>query len=234
LVTLTFGLLMENLVFTLPTFVNQGLGITVTPPGFASSQRAFAYLCFAVFVIIALFIVNFRRSTTGLALNAARWSEAGAKTSGISVVQQKVIAGALAALIAGIGGGLFAMSQSAIQPSTEFATFEGIVWLAVLVTWGVRSNAAALLGGVSLALLPAITQNYLPNWTSNVTPVLFGLGAVSAAKYPDGVLAEQSRRLRGLVLRVRPRSGGTDMPDLTVVDAEVGPVATARVAENIS
>jgi branched-chain amino acid transport system permease protein len=234
LVTLTFGLLMENLVFTLPTFVNQGLGITVTPPGFASSQRAFAYLCFAVFVIIALFIVNFRRSTTGLALNAARWSEAGAKTSGISVVQQKVIAGALAALIAGIGGGLFAMSQSAIQPSTEFATFEGIVWLAVLVTWGVRSNAAALLGGVSLALLPAITQNYLPNWTSNVTPVLFGLGAVSAAKYPDGVLAEQSRRLRGLILRVRPPSGGADMPDLTVTDPEVGPLATARVAENIS
>ena len=82
------------------------------------------------------------------------------------------------------------------------------MWLAVLVTWGVRSNAAALLGGVSLALLPAITQNYLPNWTSNVTPVLFGLGAVSAAKYPDGVLAEQSRRLRSLVLHVRPRSGG--------------------------
>jgi hypothetical protein len=85
-----------------------------------------------------------------------------------------------------------------------------------------------------LALLPAITQNYLPNWTSNVTPVLFGLGAVSAAKYPDGVLAEQSRRLRGLVLRVRPRSDGTDMPDLTVAGAEVGQVATARVVENIS
>jgi len=234
LVTLTFGLLMENLVFTLPTFVNQGLGITVNPPGFASSQRAFAYLCFAVFVIIALFIVNFRRSTTGLALNAARWSEAGAKTSGISVVQQKVIAGALAALIAGIGGGLFAMSQSAIQPNTEFATFEGIVWLAVLVTWGVRSNAAALLGGVSLALLQAITQNYLPNWTSNVTPVLFGLGAVSAAKYPDGVLAEQSRRLRGLLLHMRHRSGGTDMPDLTAAGAEVGRATTTRVAENIS
>jgi branched-chain amino acid transport system permease protein len=126
------------------------------------------------------------------------------------------------------------MSQAAIQPNSEFATFEGIVWLAVLVTWGVRSNAAALLGGVSLALLPAITQNYLPDWTANVTPVLFGLGAVSAAKYPDGVLAEQSRRLRSLMLRVRPRSDGTDMPDLTLAGAEVSQVATTRVAENIS
>ncbi len=98
LVTLTFGLLMENLVFTLPSFVNQGLGLTLNRPGFATSDLAFAYLCLVVFVIVALFIVNFRRSTTGLALNAARWSEAGARTSGISVVQMKVIAGALAAL----------------------------------------------------------------------------------------------------------------------------------------
>ena len=106
--------------------------------------------------------------------------------------------------------------------------------MAVLVTWGVRSNAAALLGGVSLALLPAVTQNYLPTWTSNVTPVLFGLGAVSAARYPDGVLAEQSRRLRRLVLHVRPPSGGTDLPDLTLAGADVGQMATTRVAEHIS
>ena len=233
LVTLTFGLLMENLVFTLPSFVNQGLGLTLNRPGFASSDRAFAYLCLAVFIVIALFIVNFRRSTTGLALNAARWSESGAKTSGISVVQMKVIAGALAAGIAGIGGGMFALSQTTFQPS-EFATFEGVVWLAVLVTIGVRSNAAALLGGVSLALLPAITQNYLPTWTSNLTPALFGLGAVSAAKYPDGVLAEQSRRLRRVVLRVRPPEEDAETVDLGPASADGGQVPTSRVAEHIS
>ena len=43
---------MENLVFTLPTFVNQGLGVTVNRPGFASSDLAYAYLCLVVFVII--------------------------------------------------------------------------------------------------------------------------------------------------------------------------------------
>ena len=44
LVTLTFGLLMENLVFTLPSFVNQGLGLTLNRPSFATSDRAFTYL----------------------------------------------------------------------------------------------------------------------------------------------------------------------------------------------
>ena len=80
-------------------------------------------------------------------------------------------------------------------------------------------------------MLPAITQNYLPTWTSNVTPVLFGLGAVSAAKYPDGVLAEQSRRLRRLVLHVRPRQDGTDMADLSLIAPDAGQVTTTRVVE---
>ncbi|HEY1650675.1 MAG TPA: ABC transporter permease [Acidimicrobiales bacterium] len=211
LVTLTFGLLMENLVFTLPSFVNQGLGLTLNRPQFATSDLAYTYLCLVVFVIIALFIVNFRRSTTGLALNAARWSEAGARTSGISVVQMKVIAGSLAALIAGIGGGLLALAQTSFQPS-EFATFLGVVWLAVLVTIGVRSNAAALIAGITFVFPAALAQNYLSTWTwvPNALPVLFGLGAISAARYPHGALAENSRKLRGLLLRLtstRPRGG---------------------------
>ncbi len=207
LVTLTFGLLIENLVFTLPSFVNQGLGLNLNRPGFASSDTAFSYLCLVVFVLVALFIVNLRGSTTGLALNAARWSEAGARTSGISVVQMKVIAGAVAALIAGIGGGLLALAQTTFQPS-EFATFAGIVWLAVLVTIGIRSNAAALIAGLALVMLPALLQAYLPSWTANLMPVLFGLGAVSVARYPDGVLAEQARRLRRLMLRMAPNRLG--------------------------
>src|SRR3984957_20593211 len=207
LVTLTFGLLIENLVFTLPSFVNQGLGLNLNRPAFASSDISYSYLCLVAFIIVALFIVNFRRSTTGLALNAARWSEAGARTSGISVVQMKVIAGGLAALIAGIGGGLLAVSQTTFQPS-EFATFAGIVWLAVLVTIGVRSTAPALAAGLAFVMLPALSQAYLPAWTANVLPVLFGLGGVSAAKYPDGVLAEQSRRLRRLILRLAPDRPG--------------------------
>ncbi len=195
LVTLTFGLLVENLVFTLPRFVNQGIGLTLNRPDFASSDISYAYLCLVAFALVSLFIVNLRRSTTGLALNAARWSEAGARTSGVSVVQMKVLAGATAAFIAGVGGGLLALAQTTVVPS-EFATFAGIVWFAALVTIGIRSTAAALVAGLTFVMLPAIVQAYLPAWTANLLPVIFGLGAISAAKYPDGILAEQSRRLR--------------------------------------
>jgi len=236
LVTLTFGLLVENLVFTLPRFVNQGLGLTLTRPGFATSDASFAYVCLVVFVIVALFIVNLRRSTTGLALNAARWSEAGARTTGISVVQMKVIAGALAAFIAGVGGGLLAVAQTTVVPS-EFATFAGIVWFAALVTIGIRSTAAALIAGLSFVMLPALAQAYLPSWTGNVLPVLFGLGAMTAARYPDGALAEQTRQLRRLLLRLAPdRFEDTQLAD--VLDSGPGePVSVdgpAMVAEPAS
>jgi branched-chain amino acid transport system permease protein len=235
LVTLTFGLLMENLVFTLPSFVNQGLGLSVNRPGFAASNAAFAYVCLGAFVLVSLFIVNFRRSTTGLAVNAARWSEAGAKTSGISVVQMKVISGALAAFIAGIGGGLLVLAQTQFVPS-QFATFAGVVWLAVLVTVGVRSNAAALVAGLAFVMLPGISQAYLPSWTANVLPVLFGLGAISAAKYPDGVLAEQSRRFRQLLLqRTHASQGDWQFADGAAMKVpEVSPRdASSKVAEHV-
>jgi branched-chain amino acid transport system permease protein len=239
LVTLAFGLLMENLVFTLPSFVNQGLGLNLARPGFASSDRAFAYLCLIAFAIVALFILNLRRSTTGLALNAVRWSEAGAKTSGISVVQMKVIVGSLAALVAGVGGGLLGLAQTTVQPS-EFATFTGVVWLAVLVTIGVRSNAAALVAGIAFVMLPALSQAYLPNWTANIPPVLFGLGAVAVAKAPDGVLAQQGQQFRRLLLRLAsrrpervPPSAAIPMTFGGVSDGSVATGGTPRVEERV-
>jgi branched-chain amino acid transport system permease protein len=234
LVTLTFGLLMETLVFTLPSFVNQGIGLTLDRPAFAGSNMAFAYLCLVVFGIFAIFIVNFRRSTTGLALNAARWSEAGARTSGISVVQMKVIAGAMAALVAGIGGALYAMGQTTFQPG-EFATLQGIIWLAVLVTMGVRSTAAALIAGVTLVFPDAIFQYYWPQITNLPTwlAIGFGLGAISAARYPDGVLAENGRRLRRLLLRFAPAGEGPEsFDDLSLTGGEVDTVP--RVVEGVS
>jgi branched-chain amino acid transport system permease protein len=236
LVTLTFGLLMENLVFTLPSFVNQGLGLSLNRPSFASSDTAFAYLCLVIFVLVSLFIVNLRRSTTGLALNAARWSSAGARTSGISVVQMKVISGALAALLAGIGGGLLALSQTSFEPS-EFATFAGVIWLAVLVTIGVRSNMAALAAGLTFVMLPALAQAYLPTWTANLLPVLFGLGAISVARWPDGVLAEHGRRWRRLLLHLGGRGRGRQpfADGMLTPASEVGSLeATSMVAEHVS
>jgi|SRR5271165_2907772 len=200
LVTLTFGLLMENLVFQRNIFTNSGLGVNLNRPDWASTDRAFAYMVLGAFIIVALLVFNLRRSTTGLALNAVRWSNPGARTLGISVFQMKVLVAGLAAMVAGIGGGLLASAQTSAQPA-NFSTFLGVVWLAVLVSVGVRSNAAALVAGLTFTLLPGITLAYLPTWTDQIPAVLFGLGAIGAAKFPDGTLAQQGQQFRRLLYR---------------------------------
>ncbi len=238
LVTLTFALLVENLVFPIALFANSGLGVNVPQPGFASSPRAFAYFALVVFCLVSLVIVNLRRSTTGLALDAVRWSEPASRTLGVNVVQVKVITAGLAAFVAGVGGGVLASQQISALPG-NFATFLGVIWLAVLVTLGIRSNVAALVAGVTYTVLPALSQSYLPTWTNQIPPVLFGLGAITVAKYPEGTLAMQGEQIRRAVYRLRGQAS-TDSslppppPPLAVETGADGVASTPKAAAGVT
>jgi branched-chain amino acid transport system permease protein len=214
LVTLTFGLLMESLVFSQNFFLNKGVGVNVSPPQFASSSKALAYVGLVAFIIVALFIVNLRKSSTGMALTAVRWSESASKTIGISVLQMKVVVAGIAAFVAGIGGALLAVTLGSALPQ-NYSTLGGVIWLAVLVTMGIRSNVAALIAGLTFTVLPGLATTYLPAWFAQVPPLLFGLGAIGIAKYPDGLFAVQARQLQPLVARFRSShlKAPTDIPD---------------------
>jgi branched-chain amino acid transport system permease protein len=213
LVTLTFGLLADTLIFTRNAFYQEGLGVQVARPGFLLSDRSFSYFALAVFIVIAVIVVNLRRSTTGLALAAVRYSEPGARTLGLSVLSLKLLVSGIAAFIAAIGGGLLALNLQSAVP-TSYTTFTGLIWLAVLVTVGLRSIAAAVLAGIAFTLLPGVFQTYLPAAWGNVPTLLFGLGAVLVAMNPDGQVAVTARQLQALVARVaeRRRGAGTEPP----------------------
>jgi branched-chain amino acid transport system permease protein len=203
LVTLTFGLLAETLIFSRSTFLQGGVGRVFNRPGFANGDLAFAYLALVVFLIFALLTINLRRSTSGLALRAVRDSEPASRTLGLSVLQVKVIVGALAAFVAAVGGGFLALDTRVAQPQS-FATFAGLVWLAVVVTMGVRSITAAALAGLTFALLPGVFQTYIPARWGEVPALLFGLGAVMVARHPEGVVLFNGRQLRLLLAKVAP------------------------------
>jgi len=210
LVTLTFGLLMERLVFNLQTFANFGAGVAVARPEFANTDKGFIYFALAVFAIFAILTVNLRRSTTGLALNAVRWSENASRTMGLSVITMKMLVSGLAAFVAGVGGGLYALSFKQAIP-LDYATILGLVWLAVLVTFGVRSNIAALLAGLLFTFSPAFIQTVLKldaPW-SDLPVLLFGLGAIALAQNPEGTVHQWAMGLQGLLHKA---SGGGARP----------------------
>ena len=100
-----------------------------------------------------------------------------------------------------------------------------MIWLAVLVTLGIRSNVAALFAGLSFTILPALALVYLPRAWGNVPPVLFGLGAIAVAKYPEGTLAMQARQVRWLWTK---SSGKRRFARRAVGAAGAGPTQATR------
>jgi branched-chain amino acid transport system permease protein len=204
-VTLTFGLLVENVVFNRALFFNNGIGTPVSPPQFASGDRALVYLAIAVFAVIAIFIVNLRRSTTGMGMTAIRFSTIGSKSLGISVVRMKIMMAGLAAFVAGVGGGLLAITLGSALTS-NYSTLGGEVWLVILVTYGIRSNGAAVYAGLSLTLLSGVSLVYLPKVFDNFVVIAFGLGAISIVRFPEGVLTVQARRLRAIMGQIHGSS----------------------------
>jgi branched-chain amino acid transport system permease protein len=223
LVTLTFALLVENLVFGLNSLFNYGAGVSLSAPAFAQSDRVLSWLFLAIFCILAAVVANIRRSTFGLAVAAVRWSEPAARMTGLSVVRTKVAVSAIGAGIAGIGGGLLAIYLDAAVPSA-YSTFTDLVWLAVLVTVGSRSNSAALIAGLMFSFVPEIMAAYLPTSWGEVPPALFGLGAVLVARNPEGVLAMHARQLQQLVGHRRRLSS----PDAREVTEQVRRVVPSK------
>jgi branched-chain amino acid transport system permease protein len=205
LVTLTFGSLVQTLVLTQDPFYNFGSGQSMPRPEFAQENEAFAYLSLVVFLLVGLVILNVRRSTAGLAMSAVRFSENGAKTLGISVIQTKVLVSGLATFVAALGGGFIAMTNGSTLPDS-FVPFIGLVWLAVLVTMGSRSIIAALIAGVLFFVMPGVFSTYLPSDLGDIPVILFGLGAIGLATHPEGVVAQAGNNLANLFTRRRSGS----------------------------
>jgi len=226
LATLTFGLLMSTLVFQQNRFFQAGAGVTVPRPDFAQSDMTLAYVTLAVFVIIGLGIAATRYSTPGLALSALRSTETGARAAGVNVFRMKILVSAVAAAIAGLGGGMLAIYSGAAIPAS-FDALIGLVWFAVLVTNGVRTNNAALAAALVFVYLPDILSTYLPVRFGPVATALFGLGAVLLARNPEGVISMNGRQLAGLgrtLTRLISRR-----PDAAVNEETVPVVQSAKV-----
>jgi ABC-type branched-subunit amino acid transport system permease subunit len=157
LLTLAFALLIENFLFVQNVFDNFGAGVELDRPfgvGILSSgdRAVMFYVCAAVFAVIALLVVNLKRATTGLVFAAIRSSEPAAVTTGISTVRAKLVVFAASAFIAGFGGALYSsvLGRANVR---AFVVLIGIVWFAIVVTWGVRSVIGALMAGLLFSLI---------------------------------------------------------------------------------
>ncbi len=200
LATLSMAFIADEIIFFLNSVRNGSDGYTVNPPVFGpfhfSDPKTLALALLVVFGLLTVVVVNLQRSASGRAMFAARSSDVAARTSGLSPDRAKIAIFAVSAAIAGIGGAFYAVIASPYSNTTT-PTVTGLIWLAVVVTWGVRRPAGALMAGLSYgvgsALLTKITGHsgvaHDLASSSHFLPILFGLGAINLAKNPDGILA---------------------------------------------
>ena len=204
LATLAVGLCCELIVFSISGVSNGSTGWSVNPPSIGSlsfgSPRTFSLLLLALFGLITLVIHNLTRSASGRALFASRSSEFGARTTGISPDKTKVLVFGLSAAIAGFGGALYVVTASPFTSDTA-PTVVGLVWLALVVTWGIRRPGGALLAGIAYAMATSVFQK-ITDWNHTLStatqdtyflPILFGIGAIALAREPDGILAKNAK-----------------------------------------
>jgi len=206
LATLALALVGDEIVFQVNPLINGQLGWTLNRPvlgplDFSSNKSLF--LLVLILGLIGIWLVrNLQRSPTGRAMLAVRSSPVAASASGISPVIAKLGIFTFSAALAGFGGVMISTYSGSVN-STTFPAATGLVWLAVVVTFGVRRPAFALVAGLVYTAFP---QLLLHVTSSTVAPeILFGLGGIGLARNPEG-LSDIGRSIASLWdARIRPR-----------------------------
>src|ERR671916_239222 len=113
----------------------------------------------------------------------------------ISPVRAKITVFALSAAIAGVGGTMLASLQGSASID-EFSSFIGLFWIVLVVTLGTRTVDGAVNAGMAFILVPELLD-VLGVSSSLQIPVqfaLFGFGAVTFARHPEGVVEANKRK----------------------------------------
>jgi ABC-type branched-subunit amino acid transport system ATPase component/branched-subunit amino acid ABC-type transport system permease component len=246
LATLALALLGDNVLFQWNWLRNGESGWTIPRPRIGalhlSSNRTMAVCLLVIVLVVMLLINNLRRSLWGRSIAAVRSSAVAASTSGISPLRVKLALFAVSAAIAGIGGIFYASFQTSVSNNTTPAA-TGLLWLATVVLFGIRRPAAAAWAGIASAMTPVLIGSgfhwwsWVPTWlswrgtpSSEIPLILFGLGAVTLARDPDGFLAANARQRYERRIRRLAAQTAAPAPPAPFVSSVASPVVSPVVS----
>jgi branched-chain amino acid transport system permease protein len=202
--TLAFGIFADDAIFTWQSFVplSGRVFAPLTLGGQLLSPAEQYYLFGAVLGLGLLLVWVYRRTTAAFYTNATRMRPQVAEAAGINRRAVRTVAFGLSAFLAGIAGGLLGTFQLHLGPD-DVATYVGLVFLAVIVTSGIRSPSAAVVGGILYSAVPAVLSLWLPVRFGQLPAVLFGLGGLALASDPRGVVTAWQTSAQQLAGRLR-------------------------------
>ncbi|ATD71069.1 MULTISPECIES: branched-chain amino acid ABC transporter permease/ATP-binding protein [Gordonia] len=186
---------------------------------------AFGVLCLIVLTLVGLGVARLRTSRLGASMLAVRANERSAAAAGVNVSRTKLVAFAIGAFIAGIGGSLMAYQQTVVVPES-YAAIAGIGMFALVYLAGVTCVSGGVLagimgaGGILFVLLDRAVN--LGTYYHVITGILL---VITIIANPEGIISEVHKATNWLRTRVFDRkdtvaelelaiSPGTDSPTL--------------------
>jgi ABC-type branched-subunit amino acid transport system permease subunit len=263
LATLAFALMFQSIFVPLGWVSGGAVPLRVPRPVIGpfdlADDRYFLLFAMASAAVVAVVVIRIREGTTGRFLRALQSSDVAAASIGIGGSHARIVAFTVGAWIAGFGGGLTASFLGQANYESSFPYLIGLVWVALVVSSGSRSIQAAVLSGLFFMLFPALLTRLFtlpgnwvdsnpdspqwlqsalgaikPTWAQSVAFILFGIGAITYARHPEGSIEAQTAiSVNAIVRRVEARrsrqgpGGGngaapTGGPSAPRVDAEAG------------
>jgi len=189
---------------TTPTDPRIGrLDLSIVAKGDAYPRAAFGILCVVVVAVCGAAVANLRRGTTGLHWLAVRSNERAAAAAGIDVNRAKLVAFAMSALLAGLGGALLAYQRRTLS-ADYFGVFVSLGALAVTYLAGVASMSGAVVAGLltPLGVITVLTSDDLTKVSPYAYVINGALLMAAAIVLPSGITGAVASAIR----RVRERS----------------------------
>ena len=226
IVTLAAALSIETLVFQNPVWSGGLQGASVPPPRLFGLKFGpidptsfgdgtipnpwFGIFCVITVVLLAGLTSALRGSSWGRRMLAVRANERAAAAVGISVKQTKIVAFAISAFVAGIGGALSGYRFGSVTPE-YFGIFQSLAFLAFAYMGGISSVTGAVVGG--FLVTNGLMFTILDRWFG-VSPdyaiLIGGLGLIATViSNPDGIAGTCRKLLAARARKPRPPELGS-------------------------
>lgn len=187
LVTLVFGVTLQQSLFQVRQLTGGGAGEPADRPSFLLSNSRYFLVCAGLAVAVVYLDYRLTKSKAGRAMSAIKADERVAASMGINVVGYKLFAFVLSGLLAGLAGGAYAFWSQQFTGS-DYSFNLAILFVLMTVVGGVGSRAGVIVGSVFFAFLQSLLPTLRPyKWFANLFPsdiasnvLQFGPGFVGA------------------------------------------------------
>ncbi|HTU84514.1 MAG TPA: ABC transporter permease [Solirubrobacteraceae bacterium] len=180
-----------------------GLNLAIVGAGRTYPRVAFCIFIVIMVALVGFFVARLRNGRMGRIFLAVRSNERAAASIGVDVARTKLVAFAIAAFIAGIGGGLLAYQEQNINPDA-FTLWTSLIILAITYVGGVGRITGAVAAGALLAsngLVPTLLNNVF-NFNQYQLVIAGVLLTITAVANPDGMTKEMGAGLTKLRLKI--------------------------------